>query len=84
MNKKYNVYFTMPVHFTVEVEAASTEEAEEKALEYAELSSFAGNGGWGKLVGVNESFISIEPGEGIIEGNGWSVIVEERDLFLWR
>lgn len=81
MTQKYLVSFAMPVYFTVTVEADNEDEAKEQALEYAELSSFTGNGGWHKLVGVTESCVEIDPGEEILTGKGWEIDVTEIEVY---
>lgn len=75
--KTYYVNFSMPVHFNVEVEAESEEDAIEAAMKYATLSSYVGNGGSGKLVGTDEECVTLEPGEYVLEGDGWEITASE-------
>lgn len=74
---KYNVNFSMPVYFNVEIEAESEDSAIEEAMQYAYLTSYAGNGGSGKLVGVDETCVNIEPGDAVLEGDGWTITASE-------
>lgn len=74
---KYKVTAAMPVYVSVTVEAENETDAEDIAMQEMSLTSFAGNGGSDKLVGVYETHVSIEPGEDIIEGCGYTVEVEE-------
>ena len=75
---KYKVTIPYACHVTVEVEADNEEDAEDKAFDDGYISSFAGNGGMDKLIGVSGSNVSIEAGEESIEGvDGFSIEVEE-------
>jgi hypothetical protein len=75
---KYHVRFSMPVHFTVEVESEDEESAMDEAMQLAWLSGYVGNGGRGdKLVGTTEPNVSLDPGECVLEGNGWKIEVEQ-------
>ena len=58
--KKYRVPFTVPVTVYVEVEAEDVDEAIDLAYEEAYLSSYAGNGGYDKLIGVYGDGVSVE------------------------
>jgi hypothetical protein len=75
--KKYRVTIPFPVFVTIEVEAGSAEDAEDKAFEEVYLDKYAGNGGHDKLIGVREAHMSIEPGEYPLDEGGFSVEVEE-------
>ena len=61
---KWNVYGSVNVWVTVEVEADSEQEAIENAeREFGALTGYAGNGGSGKLVGTSESNVSLDVGD---------------------
>lgn len=76
---KFNVQLSMPVHLNIQVEADDEESAIEEAQEHAWLSSYTGNGGTDKLIGTDEACVSIEPGECVLEGDGWSITAERCD-----
>lgn len=78
MPKTYEVNCSIPVHLTIKVDAANEQDAIDKAMEFATLSSYVGNGGSDKLVGTAEACVSIEPGEEVLEGNDWKISVSER------
>jgi hypothetical protein len=69
MDKKYRVPFKASVVVYVEVEAENEKEAWEKAWEDAHISSYCGNGGCDKLVGVSGHNCSIDAGEELEEFN---------------
>jgi len=75
--KKYRVTIPFPVFVSVEVDAENPEEAEDAAFKDAYISSYAGNGGTDKLIGVDVDNVSIEAGESHIDSGGFSVNVEE-------
>lgn len=79
--KKYKVEMVWPVYVTITVEAETEEEALEAAQDEAYMDSYCGNGGLGdKIVGVNDSHISIYPGEMELEGTfEFETSVEEVD-----
>lgn len=60
---KYEVTIPYPVFVTVIVDADSEEEAIDIAYGYESPTQKIGNGGFDKLVGVDEENMSIEPGE---------------------
>lgn len=55
----YSIDVSVTVYLTVEVEADSRLEAEAEALEAATMGQYAGNGGFDKLCGVEDSRASI-------------------------
>lgn len=61
--KNYIVPFKVLCNVYVKVEAEDKEEAIEKAYGEVYLSSYAGNGGGDKLIGVSDSYMSVEPGD---------------------
>jgi hypothetical protein len=75
--KTYNVSFSMPVHFNVKVQAEDKESAIEEAMQHASLGSFVGNGGIDKLVGVYDECVSLDPGDSVLEGDGWEITAHE-------
>lgn len=59
--KKYKVYGKVMVEVIVDVEAKNKKEAIDKAYdECTNLSSYTGNGGWNKMVGVSADNVNIE------------------------
>jgi len=63
---KFTVYGMIGVSVSVEVEAEDEDDALDKAdEEFGGVTSFAGNGGHNKLIGVSGTHESIEAGEGI-------------------
>lgn len=61
---KYNVYGSVKVWVTIEVEADDAEHAIEVAYdEFGGLSGYAGNGGLDKLVGTNDRNVSLDVGD---------------------
>ncbi len=80
MTKTYKVSCSIPVHLTITVQAESDADAIERALEYAALDIYVGNGGSDKLVGTGESCVSIEPGDSVLEGDGWSISAREASI----
>ena len=61
---KFNVYGTVYVAVTVTVEADNADDAIDKAYdECSGLSGYVGNGGSDKLVGTNNSSVSLDAGE---------------------
>jgi hypothetical protein len=59
--KTWKVYGTVPISVTVTVEAETAEEAIEAAYdEFDGLTQYAGNGGFGKLVGTSSPNVSLE------------------------
>ncbi|WP_417459147.1 hypothetical protein [Kordiimonas sp.] len=68
---KYKVHVPYIATVTATVEADDEESAIEAALQESQPSQLVGNGGYDKLIGVsntNEVTLSIECGEGEIEG----------------
>ena len=75
---KYRVTASIPVFVSVKnIDAADEEDAIEKAYEHLSLTSYAGNGGTNKLVGVSGEDVSVEAGEYLIECDGYEIEVEE-------
>lgn len=61
---KFRVYGTATIGITITVEAEDIEEAIDNAHdEFNGLRSYVGNGGRDKLIGVQESNVSIDPGD---------------------
>lgn len=76
--KKFRVTAAIPVFVSIEVEAENEEDAIEAAHEEGfSLTSFVGNGGSDKLVGVRGSNRSVEPGEEILDFGGFDVEATE-------
>lgn len=70
---KYIVNCMVPVFLNIVVQADDKESAIEAAEPYMHLSSYAGNGSpGGKLVGVDESHVDIEPGD-VVENEHFSI-----------
>lgn len=79
--KDYLVNLTIPVYLTIRVEADDAEDAYEKAYDLAYLDSYVGNGGMDKIVGTNETNVSIEAGEVPLEGDfNFEISVEVNNL----
>jgi len=75
--KKFRVIVPFPVWVSVVVEAEDEESAIDCAIEDASITSFVGNGGTDKLVGVYGSNCSIEAGDVPLESNGFEIEAEE-------
>lgn len=61
---KFNVYGSVKVWVTIEVEADDEQHAIEVAKnEFGGLTGYAGNGGMGKLVGTSESNVTLDVGD---------------------
>jgi len=61
---KFNVYGTATIGVTIKVEAETEQGAIEMAYEkFPGLTGYAGNGGFDKLVGVNDSDVSLDAGD---------------------
>lgn len=74
---KYRVYGTATVSVYVEIDATSPEEAINLAYNECDgLTSFAGNGGMDKMVGVYGSNVSIEA-EGEVDYTEAELIEDE-------
>ncbi len=67
---KYSVTLTFPVFVTVEVEAETEGDAIEAGFEEAGITSFCGNGGTDKLIGVYSG--SIEAGDVALEDSDFA------------
>jgi hypothetical protein len=77
--KKYIVTIPYACFVTVEVEANNEREAEEMAIDEGYITSYAGNGGFDKLIGVYGSNVSIEAGDEPIAGiDDFNVEIEEK------
>jgi hypothetical protein len=74
--KKFIVPFTVICTVYVTVEAETKEEAIDIATDEVYLSSYVGNGGSDKLIGVSDENHSIEAGEDFEVIDEW---VEETD-----
>lgn len=62
-NKKFRACVPVTVWVTVDnIEAEDQEEAEEKAYDEVFLQNFAGNNGYGKLIGTTSRNVSLECG----------------------
>lgn len=72
----WKVFCTMPVFATITVDADNEDEAIEAAMQYASLTGYVGNGGTDKMVGTGDSNVSLEPGDGPIEGGGFDITAE--------
>lgn len=76
--KKFRVTAAIPVFVSIEVEAENEEDAIEAAHEGGfYLTSFIGNGGSDKLVGVCGNNMSVEPGEEVLDSGGFNVEATE-------
>ena len=79
--KKYRVYGTTTVTVTKEVWANNEEEAYEKAYnKLSRLTEYVGNGGYDKIVGVEEHDESVAANEDI-EYDDFEVLEENPDYF---
>ena len=74
---RYRVTIPCPVWITAVVDSDDKESAIDDALDVGTLGRYVGNGGNDKLIGVNDSNISIEAGEIPLESAGVSIEVEE-------
>lgn len=70
---KYRVVLETKCYVTVELEADTKEDAIEKAVDECYVSSFAGNGGYSKLIGVTDS----DEATLTIEANDYFEVQEE-------
>ncbi|MGG7470790.1 hypothetical protein ACVVIH_20560 [Chryseobacterium arthrosphaerae] len=61
--KKFRIPYAVTCTVYVEVEAEDKEEAIDKAHQEVGISSYVGNGGVNKMIGVYGQNMSIEPGE---------------------
>lgn len=78
---KYRVYGTAVVTVTKEVWANNEDEAKEKAFDkLPSLTGYCGNGGWDKLVGVDDDDATVETNEDI-EYDDVEVLEEDPDHF---
>lgn len=60
---KWRVYGSVPIEVVMTVEAGTADEALEVAFqEFPGLTNYCGNGGSDKLVGVNDSNVSLDGG----------------------
>ena len=75
---KYKVTIPFVCFVSVEVEAEDKEDAVDVAYDEASLQTFAGNGGWDKLIGVSSSNHTVEAGE-TLDWDGFEVEIEELD-----
>lgn len=75
--KKYLVSIPYVCYVNVEVYAEHADEARDIAFNKAYLDSYVGNGGFGKLVGVRDVDMSVEPGDDVSYLDGFDVEVLE-------
>lgn len=80
--KKFKVIGTVQVAVYKEVWANSEDEAYEKASEQLScLTEYAGNGGWDKLVGVEEDGESVDTESNEIEYNDIELLEDDPSYF---
>jgi hypothetical protein len=77
--KKFLVPYTNICTVYVTVEAETKEDAIEKGFEDAYVSSYVGNVGCDKLIGVYGNNVSIEAGESDFEDDNFGQILEIED-----